>query len=276
MTTTTSKITTTIVDVTPEMAEQWLQLCNIGNRNLSVNKANGYAREMVEGRWHFNGEAIQFDTAGMLLNGQHRLLAIVTSDTTQTFLVVQGLNRTSQVTMDQGNRRSPTDQLKVVGVDVHTSVAAAIRICLQWESGRLFGDAKRIKVTTGEIVQWANDNKDSLDLLNSLPLTALSKIPVKPSITYAVALRLYEIDVEDAAQFFELLSTGAGLAKDSPILALRNRFTRISIDRTFLPTRDVIAYYIRAWNGFRTNESMAKLQRPVGARWSISNFPVPK
>ena len=61
-----------------------------------------YAADMKAGRWQLNGEAIKFDKNGHLLNGQHRLHAVVRADTTIQMLVISGLDPETRTTMDSG------------------------------------------------------------------------------------------------------------------------------------------------------------------------------
>jgi len=87
--------------VTPEMATQWLSTA-LHNRKLRPSKVRAYAEDMRCGRWTMNGESIKFDTAGHLLNGQHRLNAVIKSGATVEMATVRGLDPSTQATMDRG------------------------------------------------------------------------------------------------------------------------------------------------------------------------------
>jgi hypothetical protein len=107
------------MDVTPAMAEIWLQH-NVRNRSVSQDTVNGYAREMMNGRWLPNHQGIAFDNLHVLNDGQHRLLAIVQSGCTVRLMVtfglpskVEGELMTGMDTIDRGRTRSVADQLKV-------------------------------------------------------------------------------------------------------------------------------------------------------------------
>lgn len=66
-----------LVFVTPAMAMVVLQKYNPGNRRQIIAQILKYARDMVDGNWFETGESVQFDTFGGLVDGQHRLLAIL-------------------------------------------------------------------------------------------------------------------------------------------------------------------------------------------------------
>lgn len=69
---------TKIMKVTPEMASAWLEL-NTKNRPIRRDIVNTYARAMLAGKWVLTHQGIAFDTFGNLIDGQHRLRAIVTA-----------------------------------------------------------------------------------------------------------------------------------------------------------------------------------------------------
>ena len=67
-----------VMIVTPEIAANWLQY-NTGNRNLSTQSVDKFARLLTEGNFRYNGDAIRFSTDRRLLDAQHRLHGCVKS-----------------------------------------------------------------------------------------------------------------------------------------------------------------------------------------------------
>lgn len=68
-----------LVEVTPQMAQEWLATNAKNNRDLSKVTVKRYANDMVKGQWMVTGEAIKFDRTGRLIDGQHRLQALIES-----------------------------------------------------------------------------------------------------------------------------------------------------------------------------------------------------
>ena len=66
--------------ITPKIAEQYLAKNSNNYSRLYKATVDQYAYEMLNGEWIFNGEAIKFNKSGKLVDGQHRLSAIVKSD----------------------------------------------------------------------------------------------------------------------------------------------------------------------------------------------------
>ena len=94
--------------ITPEIAKTMLGE-NVNNRRISRDNVNLFAREIRNGEWRFNGEAIKFGKDGRLLDGQHRLLAVIAADKPLTTLVIRGLEDETQQTMDSGKTRTLGD-----------------------------------------------------------------------------------------------------------------------------------------------------------------------
>jgi hypothetical protein len=71
-----------IVEITPDLAEQWITERNSHNRKLVEAHAERLAGEMKANRWRLTHQGIAFNTNGVLTDGQHRLWAIVLSGVT--------------------------------------------------------------------------------------------------------------------------------------------------------------------------------------------------
>lgn len=115
-----AKITAKVETITPEIAKTMLGE-NVNNRRISRDNVNLFAREIRNGEWRFNGEAIKFGKDGRLLDGQHRLLAVIAADKPLTTLVIRGLEDETQQTMDSGKTRTLGDVLTLRGEKLHAA-----------------------------------------------------------------------------------------------------------------------------------------------------------
>jgi len=267
-----------VIYIDPSMARRVLEK-NTRNRPLSEMHVRRLMDEMVSGRWKYNGEAIKWSKDNVLLDGQHRLTALSRLDDSMSipFLVVRGLQTEAQDTMDQGRTRSAGDQLNldglVPGADSKV-VAGAIRVYVQWMSGGLFGDAKSHRISNTEVVQWAKDHPIEMAMMGELLQDRLRRVKARPSLTLAVMLHLHLLDGEAAREFADGLYSGAGLDAGNPILTFRDRLDHIRMQNIKVPDRDIIAFFIVAWNAWREGRKIEKLQRPRGGSWAPDNFPV--
>lgn len=76
-----------IVDVTPELATSWLE-GNEFHRPVQDRSVEKYATEMTAGRWRLTHQGIAFDVDKKLIDGRHRLLAVIRSGKTIPMLVI--------------------------------------------------------------------------------------------------------------------------------------------------------------------------------------------
>lgn len=103
---------TAMVLVTPELAEKMLE-SNTSNRNLRKQTVGKYSATMKAGNWTTSPESISFDTNGVVLNGQHRLHAVVNSGVSQNFLIVTNVSPDVFAVLDRNAVRSPADVLQI-------------------------------------------------------------------------------------------------------------------------------------------------------------------
>ena len=120
--------------VTPKIAQEFL-ITNIANRAVNVSIVKAYASELSKGSFITNGDSIRFDINGNLIDGQHRLLAIIMSGVSANILLVYGLPVEAFKTIDCGKKRSAADILKIEGVDNSTNISAGIRKYLALKDG---------------------------------------------------------------------------------------------------------------------------------------------
>ena len=122
------------VDVTPELAHEWLGR-NTHNRNLRSRTVSAYASDMANGVWRQTGDGIRFSRDGVLLDGQHRLAAVVESGATIRTVVVRGLDVAVQNDMDSGIIRKFADVLALQTETNTANLAAIVRAVTVWEAG---------------------------------------------------------------------------------------------------------------------------------------------
>lgn len=268
-------LTYEVVEITPALAKEWLQR-NTHNRNLRDRVVNGYAADMTAGAWREDGQSIKFAADGTLLDGQHRLAAIVLSGVAVRILVVRGLPNDAQDTMDVGAKRTMADVLRLRGESHAVTLAAALLRAHKWEQGF----RKNIKA-------GGNSNpthRQLLETLNTFPELRRSaeigqrvqSVACLNASTAALCHWLFNrIDQSDCAYFFARLGDGVGLDSEDPIYALRRALQNLSNQPGRPDETYVCALVIKAWNHFRDGKSVQVLAwRAGGAK--PEPFPEPK
>lgn len=272
------KLEVTVEEVTPEMAKRWLTTLNVHNRVFKDKVAAGYARDMMSGNWREAGDPIRFCKRGHIQDAQHRLYAQVVSGTTQTYLVVRGLEPDAQEIMDTGARRSAADALYLGGQANASSLAAVARLCIMWETGRRSYFGKSGVATIPEIQSFIEANPDVV-LAAERARGPEGKRVLMPSAIVGMLWWVFNrIDPFQANDFFTKLGTGAGLEQNDPRLTLRNRIASIKNDPEKAHqrlTRDAyVSLLCRAWNAYREGRPLERIQITTGRE--NEQFPEPR
>lgn len=105
----------TVETITPERAKEYLER-NMINRHISINRVNAYKDSIIRGDWQLNGEAIKFNKKGELIDGQHRLTAIIKANKPIEAVVIRGIAEDVDI-IDRGRSRSIRDTLMMQGYD---------------------------------------------------------------------------------------------------------------------------------------------------------------
>ena len=116
---TSGEMRTQWMDIDPGTAAHWLQN-NFRNRPLYEDVITAYARDMANGDWPATHQGIAFNDRDELIDGQHRLHAVIRCGKTIRMMVTFGLasvlagkQATTMDAVDRGRPRSVADQLKI-------------------------------------------------------------------------------------------------------------------------------------------------------------------
>lgn len=252
-----------IVDITPEAATELLRH-NSRNRSLRPDYVRQLAGAMERDEWMVNGEPIQVAIDGTLLNGQHRLNAVVESRQTVPMLVVRGLPPEAQKTMDVGARRTLSDVLSLHGEQYTTSLGAVLTLLYRYRA-RTRLDNGRVTPTVPQALALLREEpgvKESV--VQAKRIWRITKMRVSVS-----ALLLYLFEEADPGQgeaFFQALCNPLGEGDASATLKLRAHLDRVSTERNYkFSTPTLSAMTIKAFNAWREGRPIEYLTyRPGG------------
>lgn len=110
--------------ITPEIAKKMLENNYEKNRSIKRGALATYAKDMKNGNWRSSVcPPICFSENGVLLDGQHRLLAVIEANVAIEFEIRYGLIENDYNYFDQGTKRQASDGLMdVKGRKIITSV----------------------------------------------------------------------------------------------------------------------------------------------------------
>lgn len=263
-----------IIDVTPAIAEEWLEK-NTSNRSLSDKAVSKHAEAMTSGLWHYDGSPIRFDNTGKLIDGQHRLWAIIESGTTQKFIVMRNLDPRAFVTIDTGKTRSFGDILSIEYPSMKSvhHIASVTSMLWRWHQGvrgkGLRATGNIAAAAPEELLKFFVPQRAEIVELQRRSNAVTNRVRGIGGTTVALLMHiLNKIDTDDAEFFFDRLQDGVGLEAGSPILALRDAISRFvsanQSNRTTMPTELGVALGIKAWNAYRRGDDVKQLKFRVG------------
>ena len=117
-------ITTTVEEITPELAKFYMTKNNPNQRKIKSSVLRSYIDDIRKGHWELNGEPIIFSKSGLLMDGQHRLMAIIHSGIPALILVVRGVDDTNKI-YDVGAKRTDADRSRIEETDLPSCALAA-------------------------------------------------------------------------------------------------------------------------------------------------------
>lgn len=254
------EVTTEIVDVTPEIAHALLAK-NTHNRNLSPQKVEQLAGAIRRGEWSLNGDAIRISRTDILLDGQHRLHAVIKANKAIRTLIVRGLDDATQETMDTGKKRSLGDMLRLRGEKNCSRLAAVIHILYSYsQTGTISSKGLAVPPTPQQLLAFLDRHPDIRGFLNT-PRDDYNKHLLTPGVSATLYYLFSLVDQEDAALFFEYLASGEGLASGDPIYTLRERLLKEQAKPhgRIEPTVRA-AFAVKAYNAWRAGSKLHNLK----------------
>jgi len=263
-----------IVDISPEEAARLLE-ANAGNRRLDKSTVERYADAMRRGEWKLSHQGVAIDRDGNLLDGQHRLAAIVRSGVTVRMAVARQVDREAFSVLDTGKRRSAGDTLRLAGAQAPLHLAAALRYLhlYQVAPDSSWGGSQS-RLTNDQILKLHDAHPRMSDCVRRARVVSSSTGIIASACATAIYVTGLLHPEFDEEPWFHGITTGANLDIGDPRLVFRTFFanTRAAGKRQ-ANNREHIAIYIKAWNAwvsgrkvkvlsFRKGELMPRAIRP--------------
>ena len=247
--------------VSPEIAEKWLEVNQI-NRPISETTVQQYVKRMQNREWCLNGEPIIFSSTGVLLDGQHRLVAVINYGAPVEFDVRFGIDPHVFHTLNSGKTRTFSDSLALQNVPNYSNTAAAIRLVfeLKEEISSSFNNATKPSSTT--MLKWYKDNPEIQEYVSlGMKWYSLSDHILPASEFAGYVFVMAQHDKKRALTFMDRLATGTNITTNSPIYHLRRKLFQAMMDnRKNMKKKFKRALIIKAWNAYAEGRSMKLLR----------------
>lgn len=254
-----------VMDISPQMAKAFLEK-NTHNRPIRPNAIVQYARDMANGRWVCNGETIIIHKDGTIVDGQHRLMAIIRAGVTVRILVVMNAPDGSFETNGRGRPRTNGDIITLKFNEKKDGNLLAAAAAMLWRYVRGFpvrSAATSAQLSTSteviEIVQAHPGIRECIRDGRRL-YSVLRSISVTPSVATFFSYVAKTANPEMFEKFIEQIVGGQNLQAGDPTFALRDTAIRRSGDREKLKADIGFGMLVKTWNWFIAGKSIGRIQ----------------
>lgn len=253
-------------EITPSKAEHYLKK-NRANRPVKPGNILKLKNDLQQGNFKLTHQGIAFDWDGNLIDGQHRLMAIIESGITVSMYVTYNCDPDIFKVIDSGSTRNANDVLKLLGASNYSTITAGIRLIL-WTYDRYavqngFYTKKSYKnytITNAETAAFYSENAKNLeDLASKAKYLRSLNTAITPSAVLGflfLAKQKYGCE-EIAYNFIHRIASGAELRNGSVELAL-SKFIHIRhIDlQGYKKGEFMLMAYIKAFNRYLAGDSI--------------------
>ena len=250
--------------ITPQLAQEMLKK-NTNNRNVSNAKVKQYSREMKNGSWmEDTGELIKISENSVIMDGQHRLLAVVDSNKSICFHLATGIKEDRFNVLDTGKSRSAADIFKINGVKNATTISSILNLY----NNVYINKSKGNKPTDYQVLR----PQELLNMYHERPAywqsvfafadkmyNKFQKIWNKTEIALFKAM-LDHIDGGLSEDFIAQICEGVNVDMNCIVL-LRNKLIMDKTNtKTKTPASQRRALVIKTWNAFYTGKDLKLLR----------------
>ena len=257
-----------VMTVTPSIAKDWIKKTGTSNfRTTSMLHVERLARQMASGDWHLNGESIKIDESGKVVDGLHRLHAVVSSGSKIESVIVFNVN--DSFSIDEPRTRTQAQWFAHFGYKDVAALCSALNIIKCFER-KVFNLTISSRPTSQELLEYA---KEHSGIIKYVTKAGMAKGVIAPSLLAAVTYlgtkpELREGDTigsECALEFIQGIAKGEMLESTDPRLLLRNRLLKAKQDHhSKLGKMTTKALTIIAWNKFVLGDPCSSLKYTVG------------
>lgn len=251
--------------ITPSKAEELLA-ANTTNRPLSRSTVRAFAEAMRRGDWLVTHQGIAFDTNGVLVDGQHRLAAVIEADVPVEMTVFTDVEPNTFDVLDTGKRRNAADVLAIEGEKSSIMLAAMVRtVWLYQNRPDASWSGGSAAVTNHQIVQTLDAHPKIRDFVPMGERIAAETGMIKSAAgaaSYLVGQANKRGKLDD---WYEGIVDGAGLGKNDPRLTFRKTMFAMARKQAGVvqrrrDTREHVALYVKAFNAWAAGDPLPTLR----------------
>lgn len=252
------EMTFQVVDMTPEKAKLLLELNKANFRSINKPKVTQLAGMMLRGQWELNGETVKVGSSGVLIDGQHRLAAVVESGVTVPMAICHGVDGDGR-SVDRGQRRTISQYLKSKNFKHCKTVAAIARHLAFYRKG-MWGDRTwpSYRVGDDEVMDICLSEQGRLEEICVIAKRAGNLCPhsIIGTIIYVASEQLtFPSEASLVNYFVRGVAKGEGdMCDEDPVFVLRERLLHNKIGSSRMEAPMMRWIVTKAWNLHATGQ----------------------
>ncbi|MBB2891555.1 hypothetical protein [Flexivirga oryzae] len=255
--------------ITPAKAATLLE-ANTANRPLSKATVHAFAEAMRRGDWKTTHQGIAIASNGELVDGQHRLAAIIEADIPVKLTVFTDVSPDTFDVLDTGKKRNAADVLAIEGEKYSLQLASMLRtVWLHDNRPNTAWSGGNARVTNHQILETLEANPGIRDYIVTGEQLANQIGMIKSAAGAASYLVARKNSAKKLEPWFEGLIEGAGLSRTDARLKLRNLMLNMARrqageGRRRHDTREQVVLYLTAFAAWTSNEPVSRLRYTTG------------
>jgi len=271
------EIHTEFVDLTPALAKELMRR-NDNNRRFKEHSRAALIRDINEGRYVNNTQTMSVSDTGILINGQHRVSAVINTGKPIKVLLCFGEPEDAKFTHDLGSSRTAGDFLKQQHHANPTVVASVVKLILGYEHSLKLnpdegGFARHMVKPTDTLARMNHADSDLIQNAAAFAVAQRRNMSNKmvPAMAGFCHWLLCSTNPEAGHEFMELLATQNGTTTSDPEWRLGRHLEELKIKGQTGKGKkgndakvQIAENVVRAYNVKRTRRSQQRLSAELG------------
>lgn len=260
-------------EITPERARTLLS-SNDGNRNIKESAVARYRNDIVNNKWkHSTGEFIKISQSGKLIDGQHRLTAVVQAQKSVYMDVMYDIPDENFTFIDTGVSRSSSDVMRISGIQNSALIAGIIateeRLKALFTGNRIVSlnmdksSKFHYKMSNNDIMETYNKNPkywDNISMMVQRLYKESTRLLAPSAIGGLLSIIGNEYDIHTSQDFLRRLLVLEGNCP-SYIRLLNKKLRDDQINnRGKMKANFKLALIIKAFNTFISNKDVKEIR----------------
>jgi len=256
-----------ILTITPEQAKRLLATNIDNNRAVSMKSVRFYSDMMKRGQWMTNnGESIKISNSGKLIDGQHRLYAVIHANIPISFYITYGVDEKSFTTIDTGYNRSTSNIFNIAGIKYYSRISAIVSgyLMMRKMDNKYYRKAQLTPnyISKQDALNIYFENEKIFDEIQVISNKYYLKLKILSASMVGSIMAYLIIDVKHPKEvvfsfFYQLYEFEP--CKNNTIKILRNKLINDGLNGFKMSPKFKSMLITKAWNAYVNGEKLRSL-----------------